>query len=219
MGPKNCTSFRPHNTCIHPWLQSSGGELFYFRSSWTILRKYCREIKLISHITSCSVQCRLVSLCDKREWAVSLCGTRQWARQEAMWMLCQHDFYCVLQDWIKNDIQTSETHCKVLSYHQISLRVKQAMATAHTEWEQQDTRNYTPLGVRPLIPDQMNGSPPQCGLKNTKIKPNHAWSIIIIIIIFICKFMRDIYNYTPETNHVSTAYNVPTVLWLQLCYM
>ena len=160
----------------------------------------------------------MVSLCDTRQWAVSLCDTTQRARQEAMWMLCQHDFCWVLQYWIKNDIQTSETHCKVFSYHhQISLQVKQAMATVHTEWEQQkDTRNYTPRGVKPLIPDQMNRSPPQCGLKNTKIKSNHAWSIIIIIIIiFICKFMHDIYNYTPETNRVSTPYNVPTVLWLQ----
>jgi hypothetical protein len=66
-------------------------------------------------------------------------------------MLCQYDSYWVPHDWVKNDIQISVTRCKVFSYHRVSLRVKQTMATAHTELEQQrDTRNYTPRGVRPL---------------------------------------------------------------------
>jgi len=40
----------------------------------------------------------------------------------------------------------------------------------------------------------MNESAPQCGMKNTKIEPNRAWSIIvitIITIIFICIFTQD----------------------------
>jgi hypothetical protein len=39
--------------------------------------------------------------------------------------------------------------------------------------------------------------------------------IIIIIIILVITFMQGIYNYTPETNHVSTVYSVAAVLYLQ----
>jgi hypothetical protein len=39
--------------------------------------------------------------------------------------------------------------------------------------------------------------------------------IIVIIIILVITFMQDIYNYLPETNHVSRVYIVADVLYLQ----
>ena len=39
--------------------------------------------------------------------------------------------------------------------------------------------------------------------------------IIIIIIILVITFMQCIYNYVPETNHVSIVYSVAAVLYLQ----
>ena len=39
--------------------------------------------------------------------------------------------------------------------------------------------------------------------------------IIIIIIMPVIIFMQAIYNYIPETNHVSTVYTVAAVLYLQ----
>jgi len=39
--------------------------------------------------------------------------------------------------------------------------------------------------------------------------------IIIIIIILVITFLQGIYNYIPETNHVSRVYSVPAVLYLQ----
>jgi hypothetical protein len=39
--------------------------------------------------------------------------------------------------------------------------------------------------------------------------------IIIIINILVITFMQDIYNYTPETNHVSSVQSVAAVLQLQ----
>ena len=39
--------------------------------------------------------------------------------------------------------------------------------------------------------------------------------IIIIIIIHLITFMRGIYNYIPETNHVSRVYSVAAILYLQ----
>ena len=41
-----------------------------------------------------------------------------------------------------------------------------------------------------------------------------VYSIIIIIILFIT-FMQSIYNYIPETNHVSRVYSVAAALYLQ----
>ena len=53
--------------------------------------------------------------------------------------------------------------------------------------------------------------------------------LIIIIIIIIITFIQDIYNYIPETNHISGIYNFASVLWiyfmihvrlyLQMCYI
>ena len=40
-------------------------------------------------------------------------------------------------------------------------------------------------------------------------------SVIIIIIIPLITIMQAIYNYIPETNHVSTVYSVAAVLYLQ----
>jgi hypothetical protein len=42
-----------------------------------------------------------------------------------------------------------------------------------------------------------------------------AVSIVIIIIIIIITFMHGIYNYIPETKHVSAVYSVAAVLYLQ----
>jgi len=39
--------------------------------------------------------------------------------------------------------------------------------------------------------------------------------IIIIIIIIIITFRQGIYNYIPETNHVSRVYSFAAVLYLQ----
>ena len=40
--------------------------------------------------------------------------------------------------------------------------------------------------------------------------------IIIIIIIIIIAFIEGIYNSIPETNHVSTVYNITDILRLQI---
>ena len=39
--------------------------------------------------------------------------------------------------------------------------------------------------------------------------------LIIIIIIISLTVMQDVYNYTPEANHVVRAYSVAAVLYLQ----
>jgi hypothetical protein len=36
---------------------------------------------------------------------------------------------------------------------------------------------------------------------------------LLLLLLFIT-FMQVIYNYIPETNHVSSAYNIATILWL-----
>ena len=46
-------------------------------------------------------------------------------------------------------------------------------------------------------------------------KQNKTFIIIIIIIIILITFMHGIYNYVPETNHVSTVHSVTAVLYLQ----
>ena len=51
-------------------------------------------------------------------------------------------------------------------------------------------------------------------LKFVYYQKNYYISIIIIIIIAIT-YMQGIYNYIPETNHVSRVYNVAAVLHLQ----
>ena len=40
-------------------------------------------------------------------------------------------------------------------------------------------------------------------------------AIIIIIIILVITFMHGIYNYVPETSHVSRVYRVATILYLE----
>ena len=42
---------------------------------------------------------------------------------------------------------------------------------------------------------------------------HHHHHLLLLLLLHI--FMQDTYNYIPETNRVSTAYNVPTVLWLE----
>jgi hypothetical protein len=37
----------------------------------------------------------------------------------------------------------------------------------------------------------------------------------LLLLLFIITSIQDIYNYTPETNHVPTLYNVAAVLLLQ----
>jgi len=39
--------------------------------------------------------------------------------------------------------------------------------------------------------------------------------IIITIILLLITYMQDIYNYVPETNHVSRVYSVAAVLYVQ----
>jgi len=39
---------------------------------------------------------------------------------------------------------------------------------------------------------------------------------LFIIIILVITFMQGIYKYMPEINHVSRAYSVATVLYLQI---
>ena len=39
--------------------------------------------------------------------------------------------------------------------------------------------------------------------------------IIIIIIILVINFIKGIYSYVPETDHVSRIYSVAAVLYLQ----
>ena len=39
--------------------------------------------------------------------------------------------------------------------------------------------------------------------------------IIIIITIIFITFMQGIYNYMPETNHISRVYSVAAILYLQ----
>ena len=50
---------------------------------------------------------------------------------------------------------------------------------------------------------------------NTLVFTSYMFIIIIIIIILVITFMQAIYNYIPETNHVSTVYSVAAVLYLQ----
>jgi hypothetical protein len=45
--------------------------------------------------------------------------------------------------------------------------------------------------------------------------PLECSTIIIIIIIIIITCMHGIYNYIPETNHVSSVHSVTAVLYLQ----
>jgi len=37
--------------------------------------------------------------------------------------------------------------------------------------------------------------------------------IIIIIIRLLFTFIQSVYNYVPETNHVSRVHNIPAILW------
>jgi hypothetical protein len=47
------------------------------------------------------------------------------------------------------------------------------------------------------------------------VQQAYSLRIIIIIITLVITFMRGIYNYIPETNHVSRVYSVAAVLYLQ----
>jgi hypothetical protein len=44
---------------------------------------------------------------------------------------------------------------------------------------------------------------------------NQKWSKSFIVIILVITFMQGIYNYIPETNHVSRVCNVAAILYLQ----
>ena len=39
--------------------------------------------------------------------------------------------------------------------------------------------------------------------------------VVVVIIILVITFMQDIYNYMPETNHVSRVYSIAAVLYSQ----
>jgi hypothetical protein len=47
----------------------------------------------------------------------------------------------------------------------------------------------------------------------------NVFLVYMIIIILVITFMQVIYNYIPETNHVSRVYRVVAAQYLQLCYM
>jgi hypothetical protein len=49
-------------------------------------------------------------------------------------------------------------------------------------------------------------------------RDQHLKSQLIIIIIIIITFMQDIYNYIPETSHISGIYNFASVLWIQFMF-
>jgi hypothetical protein len=53
-----------------------------------------------------------------------------------------------------------------------------------------------------------------CRLLDCDEGHNHL-ELIIIIIILVITFLQGIYNYIPETNHVSKVYSVAVVLYLQ----
>ena len=42
-----------------------------------------------------------------------------------------------------------------------------------------------------------------------------SFIIIIVVVIFVITFIQGIYNYIPETNHVSRVYSVASGLYLQ----
>ena len=43
--------------------------------------------------------------------------------------------------------------------------------------------------------------------------------LLLLLLLFVVTFMQGIYNYVPETNHVSGTYSATAILWLQLMYM
>jgi len=43
----------------------------------------------------------------------------------------------------------------------------------------------------------------------------HHVVVILVVLVLVISFMLGIYNYIPETNHVSRVYSVATVLYLQ----
>jgi membrane-associated HD superfamily phosphohydrolase len=54
-----------------------------------------------------------------------------------------------------------------------------------------------------------------CRILNNLLCTEKVWVFIITIIIIIITFIQGIYNYMPETNHVSRIYSVAAVLYLQ----
>ena len=51
-----------------------------------------------------------------------------------------------------------------------------------------------------------------------QVKRPNPWRkmmMIIIIVINIITFMQDIFNYVPESKHISRVYSVTDVLWLK----
>jgi uncharacterized membrane protein len=42
-----------------------------------------------------------------------------------------------------------------------------------------------------------------------------TWIVVVVVVIIIIILMQVIYNYIPETNHVSRVYSVAAVLYLQ----
>jgi len=66
-----------------------------------------------------------------------------------------------------------------------------------------------------FIPEPKCCRPLSKSFKNTFSKSIIVIIIIIIIIILVITFMQVIYNYMPETNHVSRVYGVAAVPYLQ----
>jgi hypothetical protein len=65
---------------------------------------------------------------------------------------------------------------------------------------------------------EYNYHAPPCTENNAIVTANwlsFRYDIIIIVIILVITFKHGIYNYIPETNHVTAVYSVATVLYLQ----
>ena len=55
----------------------------------------------------------------------------------------------------------------------------------------------------------------ETGTGQQVVQLHDSYIVVIIIITPVITFMHGIYNYIPETNHVSTVHIVAAVLYLQ----
>jgi hypothetical protein len=49
---------------------------------------------------------------------------------------------------------------------------------------------------------------------NTKLRLQFFFFFFFLLLLLFTSFMQGIYNYTPETNHVSRVYSVGAMPWL-----
>jgi len=86
------------------------------------------------------------------------------------------------------------------------------------EWPTPDSRNT--VSTTNLEEEEIVDAPGNDGNASMpeQVKQPKPWRkiiiiIIIIIIILVITFIQSIYNYIPETNHVSRVYSVAAVLF------